>query len=53
MKKLLIASVLCTSILLTNASADTFAPDGTYVSGDSAQSMSKYDINIILSMYTT
>ncbi len=37
MKKLLIGSVFCAGLLATGASAQTLAPDGTYVSGDHAE----------------
>ena len=37
MKRILIASILLLGLLLTSVSAVTLAPDGTYVSGDSAE----------------
>ena len=37
MKKLLIGAILCTSLLVMSVSAQTLAPDGTYVSGDHAE----------------
>ena len=37
MKKLLIGSILCASLLVTSGSAQTLAPDGTYVGGDHAE----------------
>ena len=37
MEKLLIGAVLCVSLLAIGVSAQTLAPDGTYVSGDSAE----------------